>query len=203
MFKFRRIIPRFWYFPLFLLLLFIILIFTLRNQSSTSDKCNVVCPYISKLTRNTLEFNSTYRIRHYPNFVCPQNFRNLADWIYQWPNQFNEEVEVITENARRIAPCLPRGSIIYVRIWAIDDFFRLVYPYLIHNFVLITGEGDLSSPTHLKHLEEPESRIIHWFGQNGQYDVSRFFRFTHIPIGKNPFRYSSLSFLSPPRNQLL
>lgn len=184
MFKFRRIIPRSWYFSLVLLLLFIILIISLRNQSSTSDGCNTVCPYISKLTKHSLEFNDTYRIRHYPSFVCPQNFRNLADWIYQWPSQFDEEVQVPTDNAQRIARCLSRGSIIYVRIWAIDDFFRLVYPYLIEDFVLITGEGDLSSPTHFNYLEAPNSKILHWFGQNGQYDVSRFFRFTHIPIGK-------------------
>ena len=103
---------------------------------------------------------------------------------------------MITDNPRRIAPCLLPGSIIYVRIWAIDDFFRLAYPHLIHRFVLITGEGDLSSPTHLNYLQGANSKIIHWFGQNGQYDASKFPKFTHIPIGKNSRRYFSIILIS-------
>jgi len=122
-------------------------------------------------------------IRHFPDFVCPQNFRNLADWIYGWPDQFLEHIEVTTDRGTHIAPCLPHGSIIYVRIWVIDKFFKRVYPHLQNDFVLITGEGDLSSPTHLEKLEASNSKIIHWFGQNGQYDVSKSKKFTHIPIG--------------------
>jgi hypothetical protein len=90
-----------------------------------------------------------------------------------------------------VAPCLPPGSIIYVRIWAMDEFFAQIYAHLQNNFVLVTGEGDVSSPTHLQILEAPDSKIIHWFGQNGQYDVSKSKKFTHIPIG-NFFSYHSL-----------
>jgi hypothetical protein len=91
---------------------------------------------------------------------------------------------VITDQGKYIAPCLPSGSIIYVRIWVIDEFFEKVYPHLQNDFVLITGEGDASSPTHLEQLEAPDSKIIHWFGQNGQYDASKSKKFTHLPIGK-------------------
>ncbi|CAF4412644.1 unnamed protein product [Rotaria sp. Silwood2] len=106
-----------------------------------------------------------------------------ADWIYGWPNQFQEYVEVTTTSGRLIAPCLPHGSIIYVSIWYIGTFFSQVYPHLMNDFVLITGEGDISSPD-MAYLERTDSKIIHWFGQNGMIDASRSKKFTHIPIGK-------------------
>ena len=145
--------------------------------------CSYLCPYSSILNNNILQFNSSHTIRHFPNFVCPQNFRNLADWIYGWPDQFHEHLDITTNKGKFIAPCLPTGSIIYVRIWVINEFFEHVYPHLKNDFVLITGEGDVSSPTHLEHLERLDSKIIHWFGQNGQYHPSKSKKFTHIPIG--------------------
>jgi hypothetical protein len=154
----------------------------LYDDQMQSDNCKRLCPYSSILTNDTVEFNVSH-IRHFPNFVCPQNFRNLADWVYGWPNQFHERLQITTDQGKHIALCLPPGSIIYVRIWIINKFFDQVYPHLQNNFVLITGEGDVSSPTHMEYLERSDSKILHWFGQNGQYDVSRSKKFTHIPIG--------------------
>jgi len=145
--------------------------------------CEQCCSYSSTYTIRSIYFNLSRPIRHFPEFICPQNFRNLADWIYEWPNQFNEKIETETNNGKLIAPCLPHGSIIYVRQWSIDRFFTQVYPHLINRFVLITGEGDDSAPTHLEILDAPDSKIIHWFGQNGQYSPSKTNKFTHIPIG--------------------
>jgi hypothetical protein len=165
---------------------------TLPFNQIESRNCSQLCPYSSIATNDTLHFDSSHIIRHFPNFVCPQNFRNLADWVYGWPDQFLEHTEVTTDQGKYIAPCLPSGSIIYVRIWVINEFFDQVYPHLQNDFVLVTGEGDMSSPTHMEHLEAPNSKIIHWFGQNGQYDVTKSKKFTHIPIGN---LLISLSFL--------
>ena len=147
-------------------------------------QCAQLCPFNSSLTVDRVQFDSSHSIRHFPNFVCPQNFRNLADWVFGWPDQFHEQMEKTTDNGQKIAPCLPHGSIIYVRHWATDEFFKNVYPHLINSFVLITGESDVPSPSNLRYLEESDSKIIHWFGQNGQYDASKIKKFTHIPIGK-------------------
>jgi hypothetical protein len=155
----------------------------LSNDRIQPDHCKKLCPYSSILTNVTVEFDASHAIRHFPNFVCPQNFRNLADWVYGWPDQFLEHTEVTTDQGKYIAPCLPSGSIIYVRIWVINEFFDQVYPHLQNDFVLVTGEGDTSSPTHLEKLEASDSKIIHWFGQNGQYDAKKSKKFTHIPIG--------------------
>ncbi|CAF0807440.1 unnamed protein product [Adineta steineri] len=171
-------------------LLFIIFIINKLFSSNEiqSLSCSQLCPYSSELTNNTLQFDSSHIIRHFPNFVCPQNFRNLADWVYGWPNEFNERLQTLTDDKKNIVPCLPSGSIIYVCIWFIDEFFTKIYPHLQNDFVLITGEGDISTPTHLKYLQAVDSKIIHWFGQNGQYNVSAFEKFTHIPIGINCFQ---------------
>jgi hypothetical protein len=170
--------------PVLLILCISIIFYKLfRLYVRKPSDCSELCPYSSILTNDTVQFDSSHRIKNFPYFVCPQNFRNLADWIYGWPDQFLEHVEVKTNEGKQIAPCLPSGSIIYVRIWVINEFFAEVYPHLQNDFVLITGEGDMSSPTHLEILEAPNSKIIHWFGQNGQYDVSKSKKFTHLPIG--------------------
>ncbi|CAF3337537.1 unnamed protein product [Rotaria socialis] len=167
------------------LTLFIIYFLIIKCTSYTNQPsldCKSLCPYKSNQTRTHLVFDSKHFIQHYPEFICQSNFRNLADWVYGWPNQFQEYVEVTTTNGQHIAPCLPHGSIIYVSIWSIGVFFNLVYPHLINDFVLITGEGDPSSPD-MGHLERADSKIIHWFGQNGMISSSKSKKFTHIPIG--------------------
>jgi hypothetical protein len=164
--------------------------------------CSKLCPYSSIFTNDTVIFNSSHIIRHFPNFVCPQNFRNLADWVYGWPDQFLERLEITTNEGKHIAPCLPSGSIIYVRQRTIYEFFDKVYPHLQNDFVLITGEDDNSSPIHLEHLDGPNSKIIHWFGQNGQYDVSKSKKFTHLPIGNLP-QFINISMSSFKTNKIL
>ncbi|UJR26644.1 hypothetical protein I4U23_007961 [Adineta vaga] len=132
--------------------------------------------------------NSSY-IHHYPEFVCPQNFRNLADWIYGWPETlFNERIENSRSKYKLLVPNLPHGSIIYVKVASLESFFTKIYPYLMNRFVLITGQGDEHAPGKYHHyLEKSQSKIIHWFGQNGDISGTRSKRFTHIPIGINCF----------------
>ncbi len=146
------------------------------------------CPYSSRITGNHIIFgNTSYSIHHYPEFVCPQNFRNLADWIYGWPeNEFAEQLEDFFKMNNATVTNLPDGSIIFVKTDSVPSFFGNIYPSLTNMFVLITGQGDAETPSDFLHyLEDPGSKIIHWFGQNGNIDQSRSQRFTHIPIGKN------------------
>jgi hypothetical protein len=126
-------------------------------------------------------------VQHFSEFVCPQNFRNLADWVYGWPNGvFDEHLEIGTNDGYHIAPCLASGSIIFVKTDYLDKFFGKVYPHLSNKFVLITAQGDASSPgRYLPYLENAESKIIHWFGQNSEIHSAKSKKFTHIPIGKN------------------
>ncbi|CAF4092811.1 unnamed protein product [Rotaria sp. Silwood1] len=75
-----------------------------------------LCRYSSTITDNRIVFdNTSHFIHHYPEFICPQNFRNLADWVYSWPkNTFNEHIESNANDSYVIAPNLPHGSIIYI-----------------------------------------------------------------------------------------
>jgi hypothetical protein len=164
--------------------LFTLIIF----QYIASDKADVhPCPYSSRITGDRIIFdNTSYFIHHYPEFICPQNFRNLADWIYGWPeNVFGEEVEDFFKINNASVTNLPDGSIIYVKTDNVPSFFSDIYPYLLNNFVLITGQGGTQTPgKYLRYLVNPDSKIIHWFGQNGDINAARNKRFTHIPVGK-------------------
>ena len=146
-----------------------------------------LCLYSSTITDNRITFdNTSYSIHHYPEFICPQNFRNMADWVYAWPEYlFDEHIETSIDKSTVIVPNLPHGSIIFIKTDGIPSFFWKIYPYLQNKFVLITGQSDYSVPgDYLHYLEKSDSKIIHWFGQNGNIDISTNKRFTHIPIGK-------------------
>jgi hypothetical protein len=147
-----------------------------------------LCPYSSTINGNRIIFdNVSYFTHHYPEFICPQNFRNMADWVYGWPEYlFDEYVESSINKTKIIVPNLPHGSIIYIKPDSLSSFFSRIYPSLLNKFVLITGQSDISVPdTYLRYLEKIDSKIIHWFGQNGDIHMSKSQRFTHIPIGKN------------------
>ena len=162
---------------------FVLIYNTLLNHSLD---CSEKCPYTVNLNQNRLVFDHRHYLVHYPEFICPQNFRNLADWIYGWPDGvFNEKIEIVT-NGSEIAPCLPYGSIIFVKTDFLENFFLYIYPYLVNHFVLISGQGDASSPgMYLFYLHHSDSKIIHWFGQNSDIEFSQSKKFTPIPIGKS------------------
>src|SRR5690606_20112816 len=79
----------------------------LPNDQIKPFDCSHLCRHSSIAKRDTLQFGSFHTIRHFPTFVCPQNFRNLADWIYGWPDQFLEHLDIATNEGKFIAPCLP------------------------------------------------------------------------------------------------
>ena len=150
------------------------------------EEFSIYCRYQAFTTPGRIAFDESLdHLKNYPEFVCPQNYRNLADWIFGWPkNVFDEKLEYPTSLGRVIVPNLPEGSIIYVKTDYLSIFFSEIYSNLKNNFVLITAQGDASAPAaYLKYLNDPNSKIIHWFGQNGDIDESASRRFTHLPIG--------------------
>ncbi|CAF1370635.1 unnamed protein product [Adineta ricciae] len=152
-----------------------------------SPSCSNLCPYKSILSQNQLAFDKFHTVPHYADFICPQNFRNLADWVYGWPEGvFEEELDITTDKGYRIGSCLVSGSIIYVKSDYLEKFFSKVYPYLNSRFVLITGQSDVSPPDrYLAYLDTYDSKIVHWFGQNAETYASENGKFTPIPIGIN------------------
>jgi hypothetical protein len=155
------------------------------HLNEISEISSPICSYSYTIDDKRIMFDSPlYSIHHYPEFICPQNFRNMADWIYGWPEGvFHEEVH---NSIHDTVTYLPHGSIIYIKTDSLPEFFSEIYPHFRNKFVLITGQGDLQAPGQFLHyLERNHSKIIHWFGQNGNIDASVTEYFTHIPIGKD------------------
>lgn len=160
----------------------------LKVPTSPLDKCNITCG-----CRLEQRYDRLYcapfslgkkSVFDWPLYICPQNFRNLADEVFWWRDQ--DHLESLSHSE---VPCYERqlqdGAIFYVSGWNLNDFFSIVYPYLKHKFILVTGESDLTVPYgHHKHLVMEDSLIIHWFGQNGD-NGGEPMRFSHIPIGIN------------------
>lgn len=171
-----------------LILLSLLKYFLSAREKSLSNNspivCKSLCPYKCVKVKRIMTCDEQFVTQFDERFVCPQNFRNLADWVYGWPDQLKEHIHVTTRNATAIASCLPEGSIIYVRMNALQDFLENVYPKLENKFILITGDGVLSSPNNFDILHADNSKIIHWFGQNGKYHRGASVKFTHIPVGK-------------------
>lgn len=166
----------------------LIFIFVLcRIFLNGAPDCVTLCSYQSITTHNRLIFDKNHAVEHFPEFICPQNFRNLADWVYGWPDDiFNEHLDTTTSYGHYISPCLAPGSIVFVKTDYLDKFFGEVYPSLKNIFVLITGQSDASSPgRYISYLKNDQSKIIHWFGQNADIYSLSIGRFTPIPIGIN------------------
>ncbi|CAM4968197.1 unnamed protein product [Rotaria socialis] len=149
-----------------------------------------LCDHSSIIIDNRIVFDdASHFIHHYPEFICSQNFRNLVDWVYGWPeNLFNEHMENTMNDSYIAVADLPHGSIIYIKPDGISRFFQTIDPRLQNQFVLITGQSEISvTENELNYLARSDSKIIHWFGQNGCINASQSERFTNIPIGLNCF----------------
>lgn len=128
---------------------------------------------------------------NYPHRLCPQNFRNLADLVFCWNGIHHNELKYASPRFEDLIACMRSGSIIYVVGWHIDAFFNNIYPLISKPFVLITGECDLTVPAHhLRFVQDSDSKVMHWFGQNGEIFSDKSVRFTQIPIGLNCFEQS-------------
>jgi len=159
-----------------------------KCRNETGDLFSLLCPYTFTIADRRIIFgNPSYSIHHYPEFICPQNFRNMADWVYGWPeNVFDERVQNSVNKIHETVAYLPHGSILYIKTDGLPTFFSEIYPHFQNKFVLITGQGDGQAPgPHLCYLEKNDSKIIHWFGQNADINASTSERFTPIPIGKD------------------
>lgn len=176
-------------FPIIICILIVIIILQfILFCRQFKDFSTLLCPYSYTIDDKRIIFDSsTYSINHFPEFICPQNFRNMADWVYGWPdNVFDESIQNSINKIKDIVAYLPHGSIIYIKTDSLHDFFSNIYPFFQNKFVLITGQSDLQAPgKHIYELERNDSKIIHWFAQNADINISISKRFTPIPIGKN------------------
>ncbi|UJR13224.1 hypothetical protein I4U23_000246 [Adineta vaga] len=112
------------------------------------------------------------RLPTYFDRLSSIDMKLLADLHYgnlTIPNEIS--LEKLTTN---ILPCLQNSTIIFVDTTNLKDFFDKFHQEILINYILITGDSDLSAPLHLisshYHLLDDifqgKTRIIHWFAMN-------------------------------------
>lgn len=102
-----------------------------------------------------------------PEYTSVNTFKSLANFIRDQKNTFNPS-DVFD------------GAIIFVRAEYIDRFFKNFHPQINNRYILITHEGDASSPRlYIKYLND--DKLIAWLGQNPSIDNHP--KFHPIPIG--------------------
>ncbi len=117
----------------------------------------------------------------------------LADLHYgSLPVPDNIQLSKLTDN---ILPCLQNNTVIFVDTPNLNDFFKKMHEKILVNYILITGDSDMSCPLrisrlYIKLLNEifaGKTRIINWFamncnfGNNQQWKQSKIF--SCIPQG--------------------
>lgn len=138
--------------------------------------------------------NQSATLTHFNHHLCPQNFKNIADFVFDVDGLYNEKLEMSNHALLDESSTCKDGLIIYVRGGMVDSFFKEVYPQIVFRFVLVTGAHVASVPseTGAHFLTQANSKIIHWYGQNpSKLTVAIRDRFTPIPLGLNCFEHSN------------
>ncbi|CAF0838104.1 unnamed protein product [Adineta steineri] len=115
------------------------------------------------------------------------DFKLLADLYYgRYRIPDGIKLSRLTDD---ILPCLQNNTIIFVHTEELRRFFRLIHNKISVNYILITGDSDVSCPinligTHSRLLDEifaGKTHILHWFalncdlGTNEQWKKSKIF----------------------------
>jgi hypothetical protein len=119
------------------------------------------------------------------DYVCPSMFRDLADYVFQWPfSHFKEKVTTAPPDVA--ASCLPPVPIIYshagppiakMAVWS-KKFLRRPY-------ILVTGQSDFPVSKAKGVLGDPN--LVKWFAQNSDMNHPKL---VPIPIGLNCFEHA-------------
>jgi hypothetical protein len=126
------------------------------------------------------------------------DFKLLADVHYgSLPVPDEIILPKITED---IIPCLQNSTVIFVDSINLGHYFEYLHPKISVDYILITGDSDISCPsnvihTHFHLLDQifvGTTRILHWFamncdvGENENWKKSKIF--TCIPLGINQWK---------------
>ena len=109
-------------------------------------------------------------------FISGDDFRGLADFIYDETNQSLLPSDVEVGDIIFLAADAPFDKDLKIR----DQFFREIHPCIKHPYILITHNSDKSSPgPYKKHLKD--KNLCAWFAENP--DIQNEPKLIPIPIG--------------------
>jgi hypothetical protein len=115
-------------------------------------------------------------------YICSRGIMKSCDIYPQQP------ISSIRQVYEFNWPSLQSGKTVYINTSAIPQFVDTCFPQIPVDvrFVLVSGDADETAPNDLFESDDAflkfieDSRIIHWFSQNG---VRSHPKFTRIPIG--------------------
>ena len=166
---------------------------------------------------NREQVYAAYHHMGYDEFVCPSNFRNLAEYVIKWPfDHFHESKDVsVRDWAEPLARCLLPAAIVYAQTtWcefgraakSPDDrpcgegdapclrLFHQKESPLRTPIILLTGQSDYNAHDFCGLAINPDTQtghplLVHWFGQNGNLPPNPLF--SPLPIGVNCFEMAA------------
>ena len=118
------------------------------------------------------------------DYVCPSMFRDLADYVFQWPfSHFKEKVSTAPHDVA--ASCLPPVPVVYSHAGAINNMAAWSKKSLRRPYILVTGQSDFSVSKTKAVLGDPN--LVKWFAQNSDVNHPKL---VPIPIGLNCFEHA-------------
>lgn len=197
----RRLMKMHWLRAL-VVLVFYPLMANLRQLSHTKQRCEEHCRSFRDESRliqvlsTSLTSVNELRTAGYPSsahhggleqLLCPSNFRDMAQIVYEWPwGHFATDATDFWK-PYDAADCVEGVITVYSKIDA--QFHTPLIKFLSQlgrKFILITGQGGSPATAELHSRLSRLSNFIHWFGQNGEFEHPTF---SHIPVGVNCFEH--------------
>lgn len=86
------------------------------------------------------------------------------------------------------------NDIVYVNNSAIENFFKNIFPFIKHKFILVSGDSDISMPFEGYENYVNDEKLIVWFSQN--LTVNHY-KLKHLPIGLDYHTISKVDEIHP------
>ena len=124
--------------------------------------------------------------------LCPSMFRDMCDYVYDWPYDHFNEVVFLPGFADVVA-CLPAVPFIYAQPGPpTERFAKYMLPLLERagkKFVFVTGQSAYGVPLKPGGVQQilASPALIRWFGQ---YPNAEHAKFEPLPVGLNCFEHA-------------
>ena len=83
-----------------------------------------------------------------------------------------------------LLPCLQPGTVIFVDLKYLPQFFKEMHPKIRVPYVLFSTDSDRAAPGNmLRYLRDPNSMILHWYSTNCNKLDTKIPKFTCMPLG--------------------
>ena len=143
----------------------------IRNGEERRNGCRSSCCWSEKKMSNFYNGEST-RSPMVLDRLSAIDFKLLAD-VHYGSLPVPDGIQ-LPKLSKAMLPCLQNNTIIYVDTPELGRFLRFLHPSITINYILITGDSDLSCPSRLgrshssllNQILAGQTHILHWFAMN-------------------------------------